>query len=279
MKIRTTTCFLLSTMLGMGSTMTPAQTKFLDDHKRWTAFHDKVSANVKTHPVVVHNQYTTDFALGTYTIEEQKYFTQQFSVFSQWFLMAQLTKIINAPTLSEMRDGKEILCNELGVGFRPESGSVQNGIFRHEMSHYEWLIRFAKGLDLDYHQLGKRCFGSDTTLLFCDELMRLYGSDDDATAIAASYAVENWAQAGFWDQLTEGFEKINLTREGLDLKPLPLSFWKHHAKLEAKHAKHTADELKTVYLEGRIKDEDAFMETCDEMLNAVEIFWKGLDNN
>ena len=43
---------------------------------------------------------------------------QQFSVFSQLFLVAQLQKIINAPTLEEMRDGKEILANEIGVVFK-----------------------------------------------------------------------------------------------------------------------------------------------------------------
>ena len=43
----------------------------------------------------------------------------QFSVFSNLFLLAQLRKVINSPSLHEMREGKEILANELGVVFKP----------------------------------------------------------------------------------------------------------------------------------------------------------------
>ena len=40
---------------------------------------------------------------------------KQFSVFSNLFLLAQLNKVINAPTIEEMREGKEILANEVRI--------------------------------------------------------------------------------------------------------------------------------------------------------------------
>jgi hypothetical protein len=246
--------------------------------KRWISFNDKVSCQVKSHPIVMNNDYLNFFSQGQITVAEQKYFTQQFSVFSQLFLLAQLTKVINAPSLEEMRDSKEILCNELGVNFRSDTDSIQNGIYRHQLAHFEWLLEFAQVLGLEFNDLGKRNLGSKTTLFFCDELLRLYGSSNDNTALAASYAIENWAnKSDFWKQLITGFSKINEIRDYNGQKSLPLSFWKFHYELEKKHAKHTEEELKTVFLQGRINDEELFLETCTKMLDAVEIFWDGLD--
>ena len=245
---------------------------------KWKRFHRKVSNTVLTHPVVTDNKYTKEFSKGTSSINEQRVLIQQFSVFSQLFLIAQLLKVINAPTKEEMREGKEILCNELGVEFN-KSGSIEKGVYRHTSSHFEWLAGIAIDLGFQYQNIGRRNVGSVDTLYFCDELNRLYGSDDDVTAIAASYAIENWAQAGFWDELTQGFDIINKKRINDNLKPLSLSFWKYHSIIESQHAAHTMEELKEIYLSGRIEDEYIFLCICEEMLDAINIFWKGLEDN
>jgi len=126
---------------------------------------------------------------------------------------------------------------------------------------------------LGFDDLGKRRLGTVATLHFCDELSRLYANENDSTAIAASFAVENWAAAGFWEDLVAGFRAINTERA----EKIPISFWTFHSALEQQHADHTIDELKECYDEGRIVDEDAFCQTCVEMLDAVEVFWDGLD--
>ena len=246
------------------------------DLYRWKRFHRKVSKVVLNHPVVTENTYTKEFSKGNMSLKEQAIFVQQFSVFSQLFLVAQLLKIINSPTQTEMRDGKEILCNELGVAFN-SNGSIQDGTYSHTSAHFEWLLDVGKALHLNYDDLGKRYHGSKSTLYLCDELSRLYGSSYDTTAIAASYAIENWAQAGFWDELVEGFRKINKKRKDTHQVPLPLGFWTFHSKLEKEHARHTEEELKSVYLSNRIKDEELFLYNCEEMLDAIQIFWSGLE--
>ena len=48
------------------------------------------------------------FATGEATPEQAKELVVQFSVFSNLFLLAQLRKVLNAPTLTEMREGKEV---------------------------------------------------------------------------------------------------------------------------------------------------------------------------
>lgn len=99
----------------------------------------------------------------------------------------------------------------------------------------------------------------------------------DSTAIAASFAIENWAAAGFWDDLIAGFKGCNERRVAGGEKKMPISFWTFHSALEQQHADHTIDELQECFDEGRITDEEAFMSTLTEMLDAVQVFWEGLD--
>ena len=87
------------------------------------------------------------------------------------------------------------------------------------------------------------------TLFFCDELIRLYGGDDYQVSQAASYAVENWAAAGFWGQLIKGFHLFN-ERNGTNL---PLGFFIWHDQLECQHAAHTQEELEELYFTPRTR--------------------------
>src|SRR4051812_40136325 len=70
------------------------------------------------HRIVIDNAYTRWFQEGLATDDELRHFVQQFSVFSNQFLVAALLRMINAPTLQQERSAKEILMNELGVIYR-----------------------------------------------------------------------------------------------------------------------------------------------------------------
>jgi len=146
-------------------------------------------------------------------------------------------------------------------------------VFHFKAGHYEWLLDVGARLGVGFDAMGKRKHGCASTLHFCDALRVIYGSEHADTALAASFAVENWAAAGFWDELVEGWKGFNANRE----QRVPVGFWTHHAALEAQHADHTLDELKEVYLAGRVCDEDKFVADCGEMLDAVKVFWDGLD--
>jgi len=226
----------------------------------------------------------------------------QFSVFSNLFLLAQLNKIINAPTLEEMREGKEILANEIGVVFKPKSkrtkdlagsfdpsivstsGTVEGGVYSNRAAHFEWLCDVGMSIGLGFEDLGKRRHGSEATLHFCDKLYEIYGSDDLSVSLGASFAIEHWANAGFWDDLVDGFTKLNerpgpgvTLGDGTVSHRAPLGFWKFHQALEAQHAAHTMDELEEAYAAGRITDEAKFEEAANAMLDACAVFWEGLD--
>ena len=263
----------------------------LTTEPRIDAFRARVDQLVAEHPVVAHNRYAQWFAKGEATRGEVRHLTAQFSVFSHLFVEAQLRKVINAADLDTYRAGKEILLNELGVVFnaadRPVAptadtdpnlvateGSVDGGRFRFGAAHFEWLVRFATPLGLAFDDLGKRRHGTPSTLFFCDELLRIYGSDDPSTAEGASYAVEHWAAAGFWKELIAGFRAF----KERECPELPLAFWTWHDKVEDQHAAHTDDELAEAFGSPGF-DGDRFLRGAAEMLDGVQAFWDGLDRD
>lgn len=242
-------------------------------------FRSRADQVVAAHPVVSDNRYTRWFAQGHATDAEVRHLTVQFSVFSHLFVEAQLRKCINATTLESYRAGKEILLNELGVSFNGRvdeegvatEGTVDGGRFKFGAAHFEWLLRFAKPLGLGFEDVGKPRHATPATQHFCDELLRIYGSEDPSTAEGASYAVEHWAAAGFWKELIAG---LTAYRERA-CPDLPLGFWTWHDRVEDQHAAHTADELDEAYVQPWF-DEDRFLAGAARMLDGVAAFWDGL---
>jgi hypothetical protein len=259
--------------------------------QRYYRMLDRIEKEMLPHPVITKNEFCGWFEKGEADKEDIKHFLVQFSVFSNLFLEAQLKKAINAPSLEAMHQSKEILLNELGVVFRnprgrqeggaeiePDlvqtEGTVDGGSFRFKAAHFEWLLRMNSHVGLTFGDVGKRRHGTKSTLFFCDELSRLYGSDDGHIGLGASFAVENWAAAGFWKQLIKGLDAFKKR----ECPALPLAFFLWHDKVEDQHAAHTWDELEEEYFAEEI-DEDKFFRSGHEMLNGVQAFWQGLNED
>ena len=268
--------------------------------KDFQQFLARVDRQFLQHRIITNNAYTKWFSKGNATDEQLRHFIRQFSVFSNQFLVAALLKAINSPTLEQSRASREILLNELGVIYRhPEQpissrvalteeekdkigdpelvsteGTVDGGICRFQAAHFEWLLGVAKDLELDFAEVGKRKHGRPTTLHFCDELIRLYGSDDPQIAQGASFAVENWAAAGFWQELEDGLSEIKQTRH----PHLHLAFFSWHNRVEAQHAGHTLEELEEVYFDPKF-DRTKFFQGGKEILEAIAVFWDGLNQD
>ena len=83
--------------------------------KNFDAFKQTIEERFMHHPVVTGNAYTQWFAHGEMPVEHLRRFAIEFSVFSNQFLLAALTRVINADSLHASRESKEILMNELGV--------------------------------------------------------------------------------------------------------------------------------------------------------------------
>jgi len=249
---------------------------------------DRIDREILTHEVIAGNAYTRWFQEGRFDLEDLRHFLIQFSVFSNLFIEAQLRKCFNAPTLEAMHASKEILMNELGVVFhKPGSkaragavdadlvgteGTVDGGTFRFAAAHFEWLVRMISHVGLAWKDVGKRRHGSPSTLHFCDELSRLYGSDDPHVGLGASFSVENWAAAGFWKELIRGLEAYKKREKS----KLPIAFFTWHDRVEDQHAAHTWTELQEDYFSSEV-DEEKFIRAGREMLDGVRVFWTGLD--
>jgi pyrroloquinoline quinone (PQQ) biosynthesis protein C len=196
-----------------------------------------------------------------------------------------------------MRAAKEILLNELGVIYHkpgivngaakggdtdregdPElvsiEGTVDGGTYRHRASHYEWMLGVGEALGLGFDDLGKPKLARPTTKQFCDELDRLYGSDDSMLAEGASFAVESWAAAGFWQEIEDGLMAIKKARH----PKLRLAFFTWHNRVEGQHAAHVMDELEEVYFSDDF-DREKFLQGGREILDAVATFWDGLESD
>jgi len=272
--------------------------------KNFEAFKQTIEEKFMRHPVVTDNAYTAWFANGAMSLDELRHFTVQFSVFSNQFLLAALNRAINADTLQAVRESKEILMNELGVIYNDRKvkahpaasqaaasgsddadregdpalvsteGTVDGGTFRFQAAHFEWLLRFGQPLGLTFDDMGKRRHGTQSTLFFCDELFRLYGSDDYNEAMGAAFAVENWAAAGFWKELIAGLERVK--RE--QVPTLPLAFFTWHDKIEGQHKGHVWDELHECYDSPKF-EEEPFIRAGIKMLDGVQAFWDGLEHD
>jgi pyrroloquinoline quinone (PQQ) biosynthesis protein C len=259
------------------------------DQKHFAAFRQTITDTFMQHPVVTGNAYTRWFAKGDMPLDYVRHFTVQFSVFSNQFLLAALNRVINADTIESARESKEILMNELGVVYHngkakkdddvdpslvSTEGTVDGGTFRFQAAHFEWLLRFGAPLGLTFDDLGKRRHGTPSTLFFCDELFRLYGSADYNEAMGAAFAVENWAAAGFWKELISGLEQIKRKH----VPTLPLAFFTWHDKIEEQHKAHTWDELMECYESPKF-GEEPFLRAGVKMLDGVKVFWDGLDKD
>src|SRR5437868_13500845 len=262
----------------------------VDEYRR---FLDVVERELMNHRVVRDNRYTRWFQQGLATDDELRFFVQQFSVFSNQFLVAALLRVINSESVEQMHACKQILLNELGVIYRKENsmvgarnvadedkdregdpdlvsteGTVNGGTFRFRAAHFEWLLAVAECLGLHFSEMGQRKHGRPATLHFCDELQRLYGNEDAQIAEGASFAVENWAAAGFWQELEDGLLKIKRERH----PHLRIAFFTWHNRVEAQHAGHTIEELEDVYFAPDFQ-RDKFFEGGRDILDAVLVFW------
>ena len=103
---------------------------------------------------------------------------------------------------------------------------------------------------------------------------RIYGSEDGAIAEGASFAVENWAAAGFWQEIEDGLLKIKQTR----IPKLRLAFFTWHNRVEGQHACHTMEELEEVYFSDAFNREK-FFQGAREVVEAIAVFWDGLEED
>jgi len=249
---------------------------------------DELTGLVYEHEVIRNNPYTKWFKRGEASTEQVIDLILQFSVFSNHFIPLEAKRMVNAATEAEEKEARAILGSEIGVSIDATTGNIEGHRFSHNAAHIKWLRDIGEMLGLDRNQLGKWALGSESTHRFLKDLEDVYGSPDNNIGSGASFAIESWAGYGigkgaeeegnnFWKELITGLEGYNRrTRKGLGLPPLNMGFFKFHFGLESGHVANVEHELAEVFIRSDF-DRERWLYGASHALEAILIFWKGLD--
>ncbi len=256
--------------------------------KEFDEFWKTIQTEIHEHPVITNNSYCKWFKKGEFTKTQLIDLFKQFAVFSKWFLLAQMMRLLNATDLEAETHARYILANELGVKIHPD-GSAENQPFKTSWAHINWLRDTAQNIGLDSMGLGNWESASSATRAFIQGLEDTYGSKDGEVGRGASYAIETWAAWGlgqgeeaesnnFWKELITGIEKYNHNNQHSGEAPIPLDFFLFHFNSEKGHGDNVLEELKESFLKPDF-DGDKFICAGKQALESIHTFWLGLDQS
>ncbi|NIQ02072.1 MAG: hypothetical protein GWM98_18065 [Nitrospinaceae bacterium] len=251
-------------------------------------FWKRIQNEIHSHPVITRNEYCKWFKKGEFNKKQLINLFEQFAVFSKWFLLVQMMRLLNASDLEAETHARYILANELGVGINPD-GSTENQPFRTAWAHINWLRETARPLNLEPEHLGSWATASHGTREFIRGLEETYGSKDGQVGQGSSYAIETWAAWGigkgkeaesnnFWMELITGIKEYNRKNRLTGDEMIPLDFFMFHFNSEKGHGDNVLDELRRSFMKPDF-DEDKFIESGKKALEAIYTFWTDLENS
>src|SRR4030095_5113911 len=256
--------------------------------KTVASLRDELTALVFSHEVIQRNPYTKWFKLGQANTEQVIDLVVQFSVFSNHFIPLEAKRMVNAATEEDEKEARAILGSEIGVSIDATTGNIEGHRFSHNAAHIKWLRDVGEMLGLDRNQLGKWALASPATQEFLKRLESVYGSPDNNIGSGASFAIESWAGYGigkgseaeankFWRETLVGLEGYNQEyRKDVGLVPLNIGFFRFHFGLESGHVANVENELAGVLTRPDF-DQTKWLWGATEALEAILVFWKGLD--
>jgi hypothetical protein len=257
-----------------------------DDVSRFLRFLKRKQREIDQHAVIVRNPYTKWFKQGRLTTPHVVDLVKQFSVFSNYFRIIQCKRMVLADTDAAEECARSILANEIGVGIDIAKGDTEGKSFHHKNSHLVWLRDIGEMLGISRRDLGRWKLGTPATHAFLTGLEDTYASRDGPTGAGASFAIETWAGFGigtkendnnFWQELIAGLATHNKTyRAPANLAPLNLKFFKYHYNLETGHVMNVERELEETFFNPEF-DEEKWLAGAHKALDAIYMFWDGLD--
>jgi hypothetical protein len=262
----------------------------MNSSRSFDDFYRRVESEVLSHQVITSNPYTKWWKQGNANTEQLTDLFRQFSVFSNHFVPIQAKRMANSSTEAAERGARAILGNEIGVGLEVESGDIEGNTFSHADAHINWLRDIGELLGIERHTLGRWDVGTPATHEFLNRLDQTYGSHDSNIGAGASFAIETWAAWGigkdadsesnnFWKEIVVGIKGYNANhRVPKGLKPIPTGFFQYHFDIERGHAANVMTELTETFEESEFA-EDKWLDGGRQALDALLIFWRGLDES
>lgn len=215
------------------------------------------------HHGAINNPYLDRFRTGQLTDEEFREFAVEFYNFARFFPKILVSQLVNTEDEAVADELTAVLYSELG------SGHAKN---RHELLYRDFL----RSVAVDVHEAMTRPM-LPSTRAYIDGMEQLYSSGNHATALGASFGLENMAIT-MWDHLIPGLHRLREER----YPNMDMTYFTFHRELESTH--EDAMEKAVAVMEGTGgvygmsgQERDDFLRGTKAVLDYLEGFWMGLE--
>lgn len=228
------------------------------------SFHREMRQYVLRHGAI-NNRYLDRFQEGDLTDEAFHQFAVEFYNFARFFPKILVAQLVNTEDETVANELTKVLYSELGDG--------------HTRKRHELLYRdFLRSIGTDVHEAMTHPMLPSTTS-YIEGMERLYDSGNHATALGASFGLENMAIT-MWDHLIPGLTRLRATR----YHAMDMTYFTFHRELESGHEE--AMEKAVSAIDGgsdagsgglSVQEREDFHRGVKAVLDYLEGFWMGLE--
>jgi pyrroloquinoline quinone (PQQ) biosynthesis protein C len=213
----------------------------------------------------INNLYLERFQRGDLTDEEFRQFAIEFYNFARFFPKILVAQLVNTEDESVANELTKVLYSELGDGHTSR---------RHELLYRDFL----RSIGTDVHEAMTHPV-LPSTKSYIEGMEQLYSSGNHATALGASFGLENMAIT-MWDHLIPGLIRLRGTR----YPAMDMTYFTFHRELESGHEEAMAKAVTAI--DGGIdagsgalsvQEREDFHRGVKKVLDYLEGFWMGLD--
>src|SRR2546430_15932757 len=179
------------------------------------SFYQEMRAYVLRHGAI-NNPYLDRFKRGTLSEEDFGQFAVEFYNFARFFPKILVAQLVNTEDEAVADELTTVLYSERGAG-RQKTG--------HELLYRDFL----RSVGMDVHEALTRPM-LPSTRAYIDGMEQLYSSGNHATALGASFGLENMAIT-MWDHLIPGLKALQASR----YPQMDMTYFTFHRDLEVTH--------------------------------------------
>lgn len=218
------------------------------------------------HHGAIKNSYLDRFKTGDLTDEEFRRFAGEFYNFARFFPKILVAQLVNTEDEAVADELTTVLYSELG------DGRAKN---RHELLYRDFL----RSVAIDVHAAMARPM-LPSTKAYIEGMEQLYASGNHATALGASFGLENMAIT-MWDHLIPGLARLQQER----YPRMDMTYFTFHRELESTHEEAMKKAVAAVEGPGDAggggmseQEREDFRRGVKAVLDYLEGFWMGLEH-
>jgi pyrroloquinoline-quinone synthase len=226
------------------------------------SFYEQMRDEVLRHGAI-NNTYLTRFSNGELNDREFQEFAVEFHSFARFFPRILAAQLVNTEDEAVADELTKVLYSELG------DGQVKN---RHELLYRDFL----RSIGINIHEAMTKPM-LQSTRAYIEGMEQLYSSSNHATALGASFGLENMA-ISMWDQLIPGLTRLRASR----YPSMDMTYFTFHRELEQSHEDAMRNAVQAVDGAGglaklSIDERSDFRHGMLAVLGYLEAFWMGLE--